>query len=35
VQHRAFSKLATWGTIAFECAFILVLSPFLLPPCRS
>jgi hypothetical protein len=28
-RHRAFSKLASWGTIAFECSFIfvLVLSP--------
>lgn len=27
--HPAFSKLASWGTITFECAFILVL---VLPP---
>jgi hypothetical protein len=28
-RHPAFSTLASWGTIAFECAFILVL---VLPP---
>lgn len=24
-SHRAFSKVASWGTIGFECAFVLVL----------